>query len=259
MSTVLHDADGPYAVPALEKGMRILEDLASSPDPLSIIELASRQGRNRNEIYRMISCLETLGYITRESATKRYGLSLKLFQLATGHPPLERLIAVAQEPLKVLVENIHESCHLCVWDGSDLAVVAQVCGTERIRITFQLGARFDPLETCSGMLLLSELPQEQREPILEASGTWKSFNQTKQQAVLARLSQSRDNRLWEEDSRLRPGVRDIAVALGAPDVIHATIAVPHLTHGTNVASAKEIKQHLIDAASDIEARLGINT
>lgn len=247
-----------YAVPALEKGMKILEDLAASPDPLSISELAENQGRGRNEIYRMLCCLESLGYITREESTKRYSLSLRLFQLANRYPPIERLRLVARQSLQELSNRIHESCHLCVLDGNDLSVVAQASGSERILIAFQLGARFDPLETCSGKLLLSELDETARTNVLKVSGMWKATTGTARKSLDSKLRERSRQRLLQEDSQLRPGVRDIAVALGTPDTIHATVAVAHLSHRRNALSISEIRSHVIDTAREIEKRLGIS-
>lgn len=250
-------ANNAYTVPALEKGLRILEDLAASSEPLSIAELAGKQGKSRNEIYRMLCCLDSLGYITREAATKRYSLSLKLFQMASRHPPLERLRLVAAQPIQELADCIRESCHLCVMDGNDLSVVSQASGSERIRIAFQLGARFDPLETCSGKLLLSELEPEARECSLVTSRIFCKASTTVKKGICQQLEKPAKQRLWEEDSLLRPGVRDIAVALGAPDTIHATIAVAHLTYRGNARSIRLIRRAVTAAAQNIEQQLGL--
>lgn len=253
------NAESAYTVPALEKGMRILEDLAQSAEPLTAIELANIQGRGRNEIYRMLCSLESLGYITREEQTKRYSLSLKLFQMANLYPPMERLQTVARQPLQSLADRISESCHLCVMDASGLSVVLQASGSERIRVAFQLGARFDPLETCSGLLLLSELDENTQINLLETSAVWEQSNTSARKSLLASVSKPPRRRLLEEDSQLRPGIRDMAVALGSPETIHATVAVAHLTNRANAVPMDEIRKHLISTASDIEQRLGINT
>lgn len=246
-----------YTVPALEKGMKILEDLAASAEPLSITELADNQGKSRNEIYRMLCSLDSLGYIAREEATKRYSLSLKLYQLANFHPPLQRLHLVARQPLQALADRIQESCHLCVLDGANLSVVSQASGSERIRIHFQLGARFDPLETCSGKLLLRELDAVPRMELLNRSEIWKAAKPMEKKALEVALKADSKQRVLEEDSRLRAGVRDIAVALGTPDTLHASVAVAHLTDRRNGLPVREVRNHLITTAREIEKQLGL--
>lgn len=249
--------DATYSVPALEKGMHILEDLAASSEPVSIAELASKRGKSRNEIYRMVNCLESLGYLIRDASTRRYSLSLKLFHLANTHPPLARLRNAADAPLRELARRIRESCHICILNGNDISVVAQASGEERIRISFRLGATFDPLETCSGKLLLSNDSEAVMDRVLEVSPVWKAASQKERRSFRAELQSLRGERLREEDSQLRPGVRDIAVRIGRPGILSATIAVAHLTHRAAAVSRETIRGELLKTADEIETQLGI--
>ena len=58
---------GPnYEVPALEKGLDIIEVLADSPIPLSQIEIARRLEKTVSQVFRMITCLEKRGYIYKD-------------------------------------------------------------------------------------------------------------------------------------------------------------------------------------------------
>jgi DNA-binding IclR family transcriptional regulator len=47
-----------YAAPALEKGLDVLELLASVSEALTHSEIARRLGRTINEVFRMLVCLE---------------------------------------------------------------------------------------------------------------------------------------------------------------------------------------------------------
>ena len=79
-----------YPTPALEKGLDALELLASESEGLTKTEVARRLGRTISEVFRMLVCLETRGYIARGD-DERYSLTLHLFKLAYQHPPIERL------------------------------------------------------------------------------------------------------------------------------------------------------------------------
>src|ERR1700732_234878 len=85
-----------YTTPALEKGLDILELLASVSEALTHSEIASRLGRTLTEVFRMLVCLEQRGYISRSSPDERYQLTLKLFEIAHTHHPLQRLIRHAR-------------------------------------------------------------------------------------------------------------------------------------------------------------------
>jgi len=251
-------SENTYSVPALEKAMRILESLAVATEPLSVAELATQQSKSRNEIYRMVNCLETMGYLTRNRLTKRYSLSLKLFQLAGNFPPLARLLAAARPNLDDLAKAIGESCHICVLDGTSVSVVAQANGSERIRITFELGARFDSLETCSGKLILAELAESEQADCLAASSIWKALNSVEKKALRRAMARAAKTHLWEEDSALRYGVRDIAVSFGTPDTLLGTIAVPLLSGRRQRSSIASIRTQLLQSARDIEIKLGLS-
>lgn len=245
-----------YAVPALEKGLRILEDLSGSERPLSLAELSELQGRSRNEIYRMLACLERQGYIRRDPETKHYALSLKLFRLSHNHPPVERLRAAVDRHLRELAATLEESCHACALDGGVLTVIAQRSGGERIRLFFDYGAEFDPLETCSGKLLLSRYQDEALRRRLEAT-SWRELSASRQKAALAELADIRDRDLLREPSQLRPGVTDLAVVVGHPEVVLATLAVAHLPGRPKAKTLARIEKTLRQTARKLEADLGI--
>jgi hypothetical protein len=90
-----------YAVPALEKGLDVLELLARQSEGLTKNQLARELNRTVSEIFRMLVCLERRGYIPA-LGEERYSLTLRLFQLVQQHPPTERLIVVHARALTVL-------------------------------------------------------------------------------------------------------------------------------------------------------------
>src|SRR5579875_1549790 len=68
-----------YAVPALEKGLDVLELLARQSQGLTKSQLARELNRTVSEIFRMLVCLERRGYIAPVEED-RYSLTLRLFQ-----------------------------------------------------------------------------------------------------------------------------------------------------------------------------------
>jgi len=80
-----------YSAPALDKGLDILEFLSIQATPQSQVEISKGVDRSSNEIYRMLLCLEERDYLHRDSKTGKYSLSLKLYQLAHRHSPVDAL------------------------------------------------------------------------------------------------------------------------------------------------------------------------
>src|SRR5882757_615937 len=81
MSLTTDEAEERYRAPALDKGLDILELLASTEESLSQAEIAKALDRTPNEIYRMLDRLVRRHYVARTSGD-RYELTLKLFALA---------------------------------------------------------------------------------------------------------------------------------------------------------------------------------
>src|SRR5271170_5979952 len=119
-------APSRYAAPALEKGLDIVEVFASEPAGLTGTEVARRLGRSVSEIFRMMVCLQRRGYICSTDSDDRFELTLKLFELAHRHHPLDRLVAHARPLLHEVANHTGQSCHLAMMSDGAVIVVAQV-------------------------------------------------------------------------------------------------------------------------------------
>ncbi|TIM60500.1 MAG: winged helix-turn-helix transcriptional regulator, partial [Mesorhizobium sp.] len=98
------DEEDRYRAPALDKGLDILELLASVDGGLTQAEIAKRLDRSPNEFYRMLDRLVKRGYVTRPDGD-RYSLTLKLFGLGQLHAPVRRLVSYATSIMRELAET----------------------------------------------------------------------------------------------------------------------------------------------------------
>jgi DNA-binding IclR family transcriptional regulator len=166
------DAEAPggarrdYKVPAAEKALDILEFMAARNDDVTQTEISAGLGRSIHEIYRVIQFLEGRGYLVR-TKPDRFRLSLKLFELAHMHPPVNRLIDCALPVMRELVGKTDQSCHLVVLRDAAVLIVLQVDSPLPMRYSVALGSHFPVLETSSGAVLLAALRPPEREALLE--------------------------------------------------------------------------------------------
>jgi DNA-binding IclR family transcriptional regulator len=128
--------------PALEKGLDLLEALAAEPNGISQKQLAARVGRSVGEIFRMLGVLEQRGYVTRDPKTGEYGLSLRLFELATQHPPARRLQQAALPVMEELAAKVGLACHLSMVSAEHFLTVAEAESNRPMGWTVKLGALF---------------------------------------------------------------------------------------------------------------------
>ena len=92
--------------------MDILELFASTPEGLTVSEVARRLNRTMSEIFRMLLCLEHRGYLTQSGTKDKYHLTLRLFRLGQEHPPTKRMVMEALPIMHRLAHETRQSCHL---------------------------------------------------------------------------------------------------------------------------------------------------
>lgn len=141
----------PYAAPALEKGLDILELLSHQEVPITQKDIATRIGRSVSEIYRMLNCLIARNYVTQLGDT--YIITTKLFELAHANPPTQRLLIEARPIMHNLSNSIGQSCHLTVYNQGTQVVVAKVDTPTGMGYSVRVGAVLDLLISASGRVL----------------------------------------------------------------------------------------------------------
>lgn len=160
-------AEHDYKVPAAQKVLDILEYMATRHEALTQTEIAIGLRRSIHEVYRVIQLLEGRGYLNRV-APDRYRLSLKLFELAHQHPPVNRMVECALPVMRRLAEQTDQSCHLVVLGGLQALVILQVDSPLPMRYSVALGSHFPLLETSSGAVLLAAQSTPERERLIGA-------------------------------------------------------------------------------------------
>ncbi len=233
-----------YPVPALEKGLDILEALAAEPSPQSLAELAARLERSSSELFRMLNCLERRGYVARETVSGKYGLTLKLFALAHAHSATEKLLEAARRPMRALTEAFRVSCHLSVLERGRLLVVAQELSPEPVRLSIEVGASFAAEQTASGRLLLA----------------WENAATAGKARALQEkvFAQIRRRGFSAAESETIEGVRDLAVLVGKPGGgLTAALAVTRLLKRGQKADETKLLAGMRAAAAEITTGLGL--
>jgi DNA-binding IclR family transcriptional regulator len=130
-----------YSAPALEKGLDVLELLAAQPHGLSLQDIARKLERSPNELFRMLDVMARRGYIVRQ-ADASYMLTLRLFELAHLHPPVDRLLDCAMPYMQELARGTGHSNHLCVHHDARLVVLARAESPEPMSYSVRQGSHF---------------------------------------------------------------------------------------------------------------------
>ena len=248
-----------YEVPALDKGLDVLELLASSSRPQTLADMARELGRTSSELFRMVGTLERRDYIVRDATTAAYRLSMKLYEMSHTHSPVENLVAAARGPMRELADSARESCHLSVLERGRLVVVAEEASAEQVRLSVEVGSTTSALGSASGRVLLAHLRPPDLADFLARDEEYQSLSQRKQAALRGELKRIRDDGYLIAPSRYR-FVTDVAAIVGAPDVgVIACLNIPRLAGGVNDGKEQQLRKGLERCAAQIAAALRLSS
>ncbi|MDX8490824.1 IclR family transcriptional regulator [Mesorhizobium sp. VK22B] len=217
-----------YRAPALDKGLDILELLASVDGGLTQAEIAKRLDRSPNEFYRMLDRLVKRGYVTRPEGD-RYSLTLKLFGLAQLHAPVRRLVSYATSIMRELAETSWQANQLVVFDRGNAVVIAQQEAPHYWGISIRVGSHISLFDTGSGHVLLAfRSPEEREMMIAEHLRTNEEMKQSPD--FFARLDQVRDRGYEMMASLQTAGVYNLsAPVIGSDGRGIAALTIPYIT------------------------------
>lgn len=144
----------------LEKGLKLLEQLAESAEGLTAVELADRIGVHKTSTYRYINSLLDMGYI-QSDGDGRYHLGNKILELGSQKLRRMPLRETAHPFLVQLSADTQKTVHLCVLDGHDVIYIDKIESHRTLPIMSRIGSRAPAYCTGVGKALLSGLPTDQ--------------------------------------------------------------------------------------------------
>lgn len=217
------DDEGRYRAPALDKGLDMIELLATTEDGLTLKDISTALGRSPTELYRMLDRLARRGYVARRGDT--YELTMKLFLLAHLRPPIRRLVAQAMPVMRRFTQAADQACHLVKYDRGDLVVIAQVEAPGYWGVTIRVGARIGLVNSGSGHVFLAYASPEERALMFEEHE--KMPYEVAPPDLDARLAEVRRQGYEAMESQQTPAVANLSIPiLGANGTVLAALTCP---------------------------------
>jgi len=153
------DKEAFFAMPnekILEKGLKLLEELAENAEGMTVVELADRIGVHKTSVYRYINSLLHMGYI-QSDGDGCYHLGNKILELGSQKLRRMPLRETAHPFLVKLSADTQKTVHLCVLDGHDVVYIDKVESQKSLPILSRIGSRAPAYCTGVGKALLSGL------------------------------------------------------------------------------------------------------
>lgn len=158
-----------YSAPALEKGLDIIELLATSGQPMGTRQIADELGRSKNEIFRMVHVLLGRGYLQRDDGGEGLMLSNKLFGLGMQTARARDLVTTAAPIVEAFAEEVHQAAHLVVAHRGETVIIAAASGGADMNFSLKLGYRRPLADAHSGLVLMAFQPKAVRDRMIAES------------------------------------------------------------------------------------------
>jgi len=245
-------------VPALDKGLDVLELLAREAGGLSLNEIARSLGRTSSELFRMVVTLARRGYIEQRDGD-RYTLTLKLFELAHRHKPIKSLTAAAAPLMLELVHRALQSCHLTVFHAGRVMIVGEVDSPERYAFGMKVGALVGLTDTASGYVLLAFQDDNTRRAMLASHQEVEGELDLDPSQLAKIVRQVAGKGYAEVQSRQTRGVTNIAFPISGPTGrAVAVLNVPYIERIDKkvTPSIEAVKELLRESAARLSLLMG---
>lgn len=252
-----------YLVPALIRGLTILQELSGERQRLTLSEVAAALSVTRSSAYRLLVTLCHLGFVVFDEKTKTYALGPQVLRLGYGYLASRDLVEVAMPHLVRLRDRTGWSAHLGELHGRDVVYLARIATRRSIASTVHVGTRLPARLTTMGRILLSGLPGNavrdlyRDEPFAAHDGK----APRSMEGFLEQLAEDGVKGVVVQNSGYEPGVASIAAPIrDMSGQIIAAINISVVALLTNDTELKgPLKAEVLATAEAISQDLGHNT
>lgn len=150
------ERDSDYRVPALQRGLNILQMFNAQQRSLSSNLMAERLGVSVSAIYRILVTLTDMGYLHKLSKNT-YELGPQVLCDGFAYLASRDLVDIAMPHLNALRDRTSLSCHLSIREQTDSLYIARAYAAQRLSVNIPIGTRIPCHCTAMGRMLLSGL------------------------------------------------------------------------------------------------------
>lgn len=196
---------------SLAKGLRVLECFDAERPRLAIVDVAEATGLDRATARRCLLTLHDAGYAEYDG--KFFSLTPRVLRLGMGALATLPLPHIVQPWLDQLSDQIGQSCSVSILDEHEIVYIARAAQRRVMSIGLMPGSRLPAHCTSMGRVLLSTLPTNELDQIIEEADltprTTKSMTDPK--AIIAEILKIGKQGFCVIDQEVELGLRSLAV------------------------------------------------
>jgi IclR family acetate operon transcriptional repressor len=251
---------GENDVPALQKGLRVLELLSEEPG-LTPPEIERRTGLNKAMVFRILRALRHHGYVALDDTTHAYSLGLKLVELGAAAGTHINVVSVSRTVIDHLRDTLQETINLGILRDGRVVYAAMAESHRSLRMISSVGRRDNLHSTSVGKAILAWLDQDEQRAMLSLHPLERRTDATitDPARLLVQLAETRLRGYALDDQENEPGARCIGVPVLDSDG-HPIAAISVSGPSTRMQAERlpDIADQLWEASQDISRRLGFS-
>lgn len=251
-----------YMVPALERGLRMLQAFSRDVPVQSLGELARELDLPRATVFRLADTLEHLGFLVRDAETGEYWIGAAALKLGWNYLSSLELPDIAHPYLSRLRHRTRASAHLAVRDGAEIVYISRLPVNAALTSNIRVGARLPAHATSMGRALLQDLGEAALVELYAGIPDLAPYSPETPRTVEALgallKKDARNGGIVVSRGYYERGVISIAAPVrDSADVVVAAINITAPSDQyTDEQLEGEVREHVRVAARDISAALG---
>jgi DNA-binding IclR family transcriptional regulator len=202
------------SVPALDRGLAILEAVAKSRSGLTLSQLTRTLDLPKSSVFCLLLTLERTGYLHRNAVTKRYQCEMKLVRIAGQALEGITLREKARPVLRRLLEQTNLTVHMGIAGENEVTLIEKLDPHTNSSMATWIGKGLDFHCTSLGKCLLAFAPDADVDRILSNHALLRHNENTiaSTHRLKAELAKVRSMGFAVDDEEEEIGVR----CIGAP-------------------------------------------
>ena len=158
----------PYTgTQAVLRAISILKVFNEDRPVWSLNELVQKVGLNKTTTFRLLTALESEGFVARSPNADTYMLGPEIVVLGGQALRSNNLRSLSRPELKVLADATGETASLEVLSGNQVVIIDEILGDHLVSGIPSIGTRWPALATSTGKAILAHIHQEQLDAILK--------------------------------------------------------------------------------------------
>jgi len=244
---------------SVKKAFSILSMFSAAKTHLGITEIGRSLDLTNPTVHGLVKTLAEIGYLEQDPSTKKYHLSVKIYELGQHFLGSSRVYQTGARPTHRLSQKTKLNARLAIRNGDSVVVIIDIYPSAEKFQFHQIGPRLPSYCTSLGKAILAWFSPDELAEYLERTQliayTQQTITDGRQLLKDLKETQSRRYAIDREETTLG------TVCVGAPifDSNSAPIAAVSISSGLEILKLQnfsELVDELVQTASEISFALG---